>query len=385
MHSTHAVTDTADPLRIAVLIKRFLTTGGAERYAVEVTRRILASGHRVEVYSREAEAAAIDGCRWRQVPNRWTLSSVLNSRAFAVDTARMLSKRLYDVIWSHERGWHQDIATVHTFSYRRGLDNPSFLKRLNDIYLSPRSWLHLRLERQQMASSWLAPVSEVIREDISLYYGRQQGIRVVTPGVDVDRFHPDWMDEHREEARRTLGIDPAEFTVVFIGTEFRRKGLDRVIPAIGEGMRLVVVGKGERWNHYRSLVRQHGLVDRAEFAGLAEDVRPYLAAADVVALPSLAEAFGMSVLEAMAGGVPVVVSRSAGMSGIVSNGENGFIADGPAAIADVLESLRASAHRKRIGAAGRKTAENHTWDKAANKYLDLFREVAAAKNSQRPL
>jgi len=185
-------------LKIAVLIKRFVVTGGAERYAVEVTRRLLARGHRIDLYARQVEDKLTDGIHVVKVPDRLRFSSVLNSWSFAKETAKLLAAEKYDVILSHERGYCQDLSTIHTFSYQLGLEECSFFKKLNSIYLSPRSWLHLRLERQQMESTWVAPVSSIIKKGIKRYYRRTENIVIATPGVDIDWFNPAWVKDHRD-------------------------------------------------------------------------------------------------------------------------------------------------------------------------------------------
>ena len=92
----------AKRLKIAVLIKRFIATGGAERYAVEVARRLADRGHRIDLYARQVDDELVAGIRFVKIPDRLRFSSVLNSWSFAHETARRLSGRAYDVIFSHE-------------------------------------------------------------------------------------------------------------------------------------------------------------------------------------------------------------------------------------------------------------------------------------------
>jgi len=314
------------------LIKRFIATGGAERYAVEVARRLLQRGHAIDLYARQVEPGLATGMHVVEIPDRLRFSSVLNSWSYAAETAKRLPDRGYDAIFSHERGHRQDLATVHTFSYKLGIEEYSFLKKLSSIYLSPRSWLHLRLERQQMNSPWLVPVSGIIKKGIQKYYGRTTNIRIATPGVDIDWFHPDRTRQYRESARQAEGIRPGELVVLFVGSEFRRKGLDMLINAIEPGAKLLVVGSGERHAYYQRLSKKRGLQGQVLFKGLVDDVRQCYAAADVVALPSRKEAFGMSILEGMACGLPVVCSDAAGVSELVASDVNGYHFNNTAAL-----------------------------------------------------
>ena len=321
--------------------------------------------------------------QWNRVPNRHTYSSVANSLSFAREAARSLRGKQYDVIHSHERGYRQDVLTIHTFSYRSGLERYSFLRKLDQVCLSPRSWIYLWLEKRQMASPRLVAVSDVIRADIQRHYGRTEGVSVITPGVDLDRFHPDRIVEHRQKHPAHPAAVPGDLTILFVGGEFKRKGLDRLIPAIGDRMRLIVVGRGERLEHYRRLAVDCGVGDRVEFVGHVEgDVLKYYAAADVVALPSASEAFGMSVLEAMACGLPVVASRAAGVAGLVEEGRNGFLAGDVPELASAFMRLRDAALRKAMGANARLTAERNSWDRAADAYEAVFTDVIRSRDGK---
>jgi UDP-glucose:(heptosyl)LPS alpha-1,3-glucosyltransferase len=245
-------------------------------------------------------------------------------------------------------------------------------------YLSYRSWIYLWIEKRQVTTPRLVAVSDLIREEIRENYNRSEGVHVIPPGVDPDQFRPAWIAEQREPLREEMGIGRDEMVVLFVGSEFRRKGLDLLIPAIGPGMRLVVVGQGERLEHYRRMAAESGIGDRLHFTGLVKsDVRKFYAIADVVALPSLSDAFGMSILEGMACGIPVVTSPCAGVSSLISPGENGFVVSDSAGLAAALVRLLDPSLRRSFGAAAIKTAEEHSWERVADAYESVFYDFVA--------
>jgi UDP-glucose:(heptosyl)LPS alpha-1,3-glucosyltransferase len=369
-------------LNIAVLVKRFITSGGSERYALEVARKLRDKGHAVDLYARAFDKELSGGMNLYRVPDKFSFSSVLSLLSFAFDTARMLNQKKYDIIHSHERGYRQDISTIHTFSYKGSVQRYSCLRKIDQVYLSPRSGVHLWLERKQMDTPWLAAVSEVVKGDTQTHYHRRNNISVISPGVDTDWFHHSWVSENREKARQAEKITSDEMVVLFVGSEFQRKGLDDLIPAIGSGMRLLIVGKGEREGHYRRLVSKCKVTDRVAFKGHSDDVRRYFASADVVVLPSVSDAFGMSILEGMACSLPVVTSAHTGVSSLIEQGVNGFSFSDPADLPGILKRLLDPDKRKRIGSQGRKTAENHTWDTVAEKYEKLYYQVKDKKKEE---
>jgi len=373
-----------DSLRIAVLVKKFTLSGGMERYVVETCRRLADRGHRIDIYAREADPELLGDMRFFRVPARFTFSSVLSAVSFAGETAKMLRHQQYDIVHSHEKGCLQDVETIHCFSYKGGLEKYSLPRRIDQKYLSLRSLLYLWLERRQMKTPWLIAVSEAVAADIRKQYRRSGNVAVVPPGVDLEVFHAERVAAMRMAARKTEGVPADQLFVLFVGSEFRRKGLDRLIQAIGPGMRLLVIGSGDDMPYHRRIIARRGLEDRVRFAGLVRDVLPFYAAADVVVLPSRSEAFGMSVLEGMASGLPVLVSANAGVAALIRPGENGFLIESDAALARQLVELRDQELRRRIGEAARRTALDFTWERAAAAHEELYRRILAEKCTAEP-
>ncbi|MFT7043461.1 MAG: UDP-glucose:(heptosyl)LPS alpha-1,3-glucosyltransferase [Candidatus Azotimanducaceae bacterium] len=365
-------------MRIAVIVKRFVTTGGAEKYAVEITRRLLQRGHEIHLFAREVDPLLLAGIAWHQVPKRLMFSSVLNSYSFAKDVAGMLEHGSYDIIHSHEKTFQQDVATLHTFPYLQGMAHMSRLKKFDRLYLSPRAWLHLYLEKKQYQTPYLVAGSASLQADIASYSGYQPQ-QVITPGVNTEEFSASWSRANRSAIRQAQGISANQLLILFAGSDFRRKGLDELIPAIGKGMHLWVVGRGERHEFYQRLVATQGLTEQVEFKGLSTQMHEHFAAADVVVLPARVEAFGMVVLEAMAAGCAIIVSEGAGVSALIESGKNGLTMGLPEELPTLLESMRDPLFREKLGENACRTAADHTWDKAAQTYEGLFVRVAAAK------
>lgn len=372
----------ADTFKIAVLVKSFSLAGGMERYVVETCRRLAARGHRLDIYAREADPEFLGNMRFCRVPAGVSFSSALRAVSFARETAKMLQGQEYDVIHSHEKGCCQDIETIHCFSYKDGLKKYSLLRRIDQKYLSLRSLLYLWLERRQMKNPWLIAVSEAIGDDIHKQYGRSRNVAVIPPGVDLEIFQPEKIAARREAARKAEGFLADDLVILFVGSEFRRKGLDQLIAAIGPGMRLLVVGRGDDLSYHRHLVAQYGLAEQVRFAGLAREVFPYYAAADVVVLPSRSEAFGMSILEGMACGLPVIVSVNSGVASLVRHGENGYLLHDAAALPTLIQRLFSREERERLGRGARVTAEDYSWDRVADAHEELYRRVVSWKENE---
>ena len=365
-------------MKIALLVKRFTRSGGKERYVVQLALALQHLGHTVHVYGCACDLDLPQGMTFHYVRNVMKFSSVLNTLSFIRQSKKRLAGNAYDIVHSHERNYTQDIVTLHSISFVHGLENYSWLKRLDQKYFSFRSLLYLWLEKRQMKSPWLIAVSNEVLRDIKKHYGRSHQVVCIPPGVDVDLFSPAAVTKQRNQARRKYSLASDELAVVFVGSAFQRKGLERIFPSIRGRRRLFVIGKGDHLGRYRRLVSQAGINEKVVFIDMVDDVLPYYALADVVILPSRSEAFGMSVLEAMACGLPVAVTPNAGVADLIIHGENGLIIQSDNDIGRFLRRLEDSNERKKLGENARRTSLALTWEQVGRRHEEFYRQILSS-------
>jgi glycosyltransferase involved in cell wall biosynthesis len=192
---------------------------------------------------------------------------------------------------------------------------------------------------------------------------REQGIsagikarwEVIPNGVDLERYRP----RDRDEARWRLGLGPAPL-VVCVGRLSRQKGQDVLLQAwpqvsvAAPEAHLALVGTGPAESELRA-----GAPRGVTFAGATDDVTSWLAAADVVVLPSRWEGMSLSMLEAMAAGRPLVVSDVPGAREAVTAGAGAIVPVGDVSALSraVLDRLRDAGLRRSEGEQARKVAE----------------------------
>lgn len=232
----------------------------------------------------------------------------------------------------------------------------------------------------------LTVVSAKVARDLERYGGTESRVTVIVHGIDVQRFNADARRKLRALARRALGLPDGAFCLLLVGNDWKNKGLPCVLEALGRlasaSVRLLVVGH-DTVDPYRSTLARLHLEDRVVFLPLRPDVELYYAAADLYVGPSLEDAFGMPPLEAMACGVPSIVSSQAGVSEVVTEGVDGFVLADPhdsGRLAELIDLLCSNeALRQKIGEAAAKTAQQYTWDKNAAQLGRLFQEVLRRK------
>lgn len=366
-------------LKIAVLVKRFTLSGGKERYVVELVKSLCRLGHQVDVFACKAEQQLLNDIGFFRVPNKMTFSSVLNTISFMKETAKMLEEHDYDIVHSHERNYTQEVLTLHSFSYYEGLKKYTLLRKIDQQYFSLRSQLYLWLERRQMKTSWLISVSKAISKDVKENYHRTGNIVEILPGVNLTVFDEKSVHAMRQQARKEKNIQENELAVLFVGSAFQRKGLDRLIPAITEAMRLIIVGKGDHIPKFSNMINAHHCGQQISIEGITDNVLKYYALADVVVLPSRSEAFGMSILEGMACGLPVIVSHNSGVADLIRHGENGFLIGKTSELPKLLELLRSNEKRRKIGLCARKTAEQYGWSRVGAAHEALYKKILSKR------
>jgi glycosyltransferase involved in cell wall biosynthesis len=231
------------------------------------------------------------------------------------------------------------------------------------------------------------------RIDLMRLYGAAPGAMTMVPcGFDPEEFGP--LD--KATARARLGLGPNEFIVLQLGRLVPRKGVDNVIRSLqylppGVPARVLVVGGDTREpdetrtpeiGRLRRVARESGVSDRVTFTGHRQrsELRHYYAAADVFATTPWYEPFGITPLEAMACGTPVVGSSVGGISYSVSDGVTGYLVPphDPKALAERLAQLHANpALARALGRAGvRRARSMFTWERVTDQLIDVYQSLS---------
>jgi glycosyltransferase involved in cell wall biosynthesis len=209
-------------------------------------------------------------------------------------------------------------------------------------------------------------------------------VHLLPNAIDMSRFRPPTPDE-RAARRAALGLRPDQVACMFVGRLSREKGVVDLVeawkllqpaPAV-----LLLVGPdmaGHSWDAgepAREYVKRQGLSDSVRFVGPADDVVPLLHAADVVVQPSHFEALGLSAIEALATGVPVVASAVGGLLDFMVDGVNGRLAPAqdPRALSSALGEVIADSNlRQRVSAAARASVADYDEDTVFGRMRDLL-------------
>jgi glycosyltransferase involved in cell wall biosynthesis len=230
-------------------------------------------------------------------------------------------------------------------------------------------------------------------QDLARFYGRRDPMPVLYLGLDHASYNQDCRAALRADARMRLGLSNERFTLLLVGNDLHKKGISALLDALALLPELpitLLVAGNEASAPFESLARDKGVADRVLFLPLRKDVEFYYAAADVYTGPSLEDTFALPPQEAMACGVPTIVSSTNGTCEIVTDGVDGFVLADPAdstGLASMIRRLYDDPDlRRRMGIAAATTALQFTWDRNASDLADVFEQVLRRKaaRSARP-
>lgn len=367
--------------KIAVVIPKYGLVGGAERFVAEMTERI-AQDDRYEVHVVANRWQSLSGSVAFHKAPIFSFPKFLTTTSFAWFVQRTVSRIGVDLIHAHDRICHAHIFTLHGIPHRQWVEE---VRRKSFPSLYDRAtWDVERRLIEDPACRYLLAVSELTREKyLQAYRLEPDRIRVIHPGVDVETFRRPDRRDCRRDVRGRFGIDESDTVVLFVSMNFDVKGLDALIRAMASarrlhpdrGLKLLVVGKG-REEPYRKLARDLGIGGDVLFAGVMEkNLEKIYRACDIFSILSKFDTFGMTVLEAMAAGLPVLISDRVGAKDLVRSGINGFVigetmdAEG---VGSKIGLMMDREVRARMGAAARETSDGQTWERAAERVRAVY-------------
>ena len=245
--------------------------------------------------------------------------------------------------------------------------------------------LENRIYRRPTVS--LAAVSASAATLLDKYF-HPASVRVIRHGVDTQAFSVTRRLAERPVTRKHFNLSAEEFALLLIGNDWRTKGLAALLQSLALTRelpwKLLVVGRDVP-DPYDKIIRAYGISGRVIFFPPSPDVMQFYAAADAYVGPSLEDAYGLPVLEAMACGLPVIASSRAGVSEIIDDGISGIILRDPCDTQELLSALRRLMTDPRLcrklGEQATRTAQDQTWDRNAQHTWEWLIEVARNKKA----
>lgn len=263
------------------------------------------------------------------------------------------------------------------------IDSP--LKRCS-IPINPLHIARLKLEKRLLKKKQpkkIVVLSQRSKQEFIQNYSFPADRVVVIPnGIDLQSFNPQIIrPKYRQLIRTKYNVNERQLLILFVGSGFRRKGLIPLINAlelVDFDFKLLVVGDDPNSSFYKK-VAEAMLGNKVIFAGVETNINEVYSAADIFVLPTIYEPFGNAILEAMASGLPVIVSKTAGCAELITHGVNGILLENPSdkyEIKDSLQKLTDRITREKIGEKARETASLYPREKMFEMHFNLLKTIA---------
>lgn len=378
-------------MKIAVLNRVFASTGGgAERYSMALVEQ-LAALHEVHVFAQEIDHQW-PNVSYHRVSLPFTRPRWLNQLWYALATWLKTSSG-FDIVHSHENVWHGNVQTMHVKTTRRSRfgdrKGVALVLRYITTALSARLLTYLLFERARMtpmAGRAVVAVSHSLRDELAAEYPASVGmLRVISPGVSL----PDHAIS-KLEARVSLGIKNDGIFVLFVARDYARKGLATLLLALRDTppqVQLLVAGNTDKISSFQMKAATLGISSRVHFLGPLANTTIAYYAADALAHPTLEDSFGMVVLEAMAHGLPVIVSNKnyCGVSALLTDHVHALLLADPLNVSTLTEAilcvLYSSELSERLRNNGLYLAHECSWRATALAYEALYKQCCLRQST----
>ncbi|SRR5579885_1801967 len=382
-----------EKLHIAMVLRSFSVGGGLELYAHKQVEGLLDRGHRVTVVCSESKSElGHENLRIIRfaAPRTGAGKAERLQHQFQAATDAVASAGPFDIV--HSQHLPMDGANVVTFHnhtvFRLSKVGRPWERSLNDVKLNMVPAYRLREQYDRLLCSQarcLMFSSRTCRDDFYDTYGSSCNLEatpwvVAYPGAELSGSGSDMHGDRQHPTAR-------QFSFLFVGRGYRKKGLDVLLKACGilsrqgKHFKLLIAGMGARPIDRARLVWMR-LEDQVDYLGFCKDMDAVYRQCQVIVMPSRVEPFGMAPLQAMLRGLCPIVSRVSGISEVLQDGQNGLVLE------DHLDARELARLMSRLidepgtlaamGDESRKLASEMTWDKCVERTLEGYQLALTA-------
>jgi len=365
--------------------------GGVEKYLLDTLPFQSNSGKSIELIGGQfdPDVRAMYTCRpvpFFKSPAILAIMSFVIAAEFKI--FRLGERRASGMI-IHSQGASSlcpDVVTAHSchkaWFFKSLRKERPFSKAWIKKILNPIHYWTILVESIQYRRSGrthVVAISGGIKSELQRYFGLPESrITVIHSGVDCDKYHPSKRTTFRSTIRKQYGLRDEDVVLVFVANEFRRKGLGPLLNGLqlcaNPDLKLLVVGR-DSTRDFEKLADELSLRSQIIFVGSTPHVDQYYAASDIFVFPTQYEPFGLVATEAMAAGLPLIISELAGAAELMNDGIDCIkLRDpkDPVEIASALKRLESKEVRDSMGLKARESALKHSWLEVVKKLDDVY-------------
>lgn len=325
-------------MKIAMVLYHYFPWGGLQRDFARIAREAVARGHEVDALVCDWQGDELDGVTVRTVSVSGRSNHGRMAR-FASGVTDTIDGRGYDRVLGFNRLPALDVYFAADSCFAAHVaSKPALVRCL------PRYATYLQLEKKvvEEKGAHLLFLNEDQRDQYLAHYTLPASrYQVLPPGIEPDRRRPENYEELRSGVHRELGVADNESLILFLGSGFKVKGLDRALvafAALPSNTKLMVVGNDDATPYLRGL--DETIRERVIVLGPRDDVPALMQAADLLLHPAYRESAGMVLIEATVAGLPVLTTDTCGYARYVEEAGSGKVMPSPFTQSDLNRTLQ---------------------------------------------
>jgi UDP-glucose:(heptosyl)LPS alpha-1,3-glucosyltransferase len=346
-------------MRLAFLLYKYFPYGGMQRDFKRFVEEVQLRGHHCRVYYISWQGDQLADVDLREVPVSALSNQRRNTRYHAWVRADLAADPVDGVIGFNKMPGLDVYYAADSCYMDKAMEERNWLYRLGSRYRHFSAYERAVFGPESETEILL--ISETEKAKFKKYYHTsERRMHMLPPGISRDRRAPADAHLRRGRTRKALGLADADHVLLFVGSGFIKKGLDRAIRTLavlrdskpGQSIHLFVVGQ-DKERRFRRLAKSLAVSEFISFLGGRDDIPDLLLAADALIHPALDEAAGIVLLEALVAGLPVLVTDVCGYAHHITAARAGQVIDSPfsqqkldAAVLKTLDSGFLSACKK---------------------------------------
>ena len=356
-----------------------LDAGGAELQLAMILRRTRHESDVVTLYNPGpvAEMITAQGTTVRNIgmqrntelPALMRLRKLIKDGQYDVVHAHLYRAQVYARPAARLAGTPVVLTTEHSIGETH-IERRKMTRGVRALYLS-----------SEMFSDATIAVSDIVKDRLVRWGVRPGKVTIIPNGVDTDELGFD--AEARERVRAQFGLSPQTYVIGALGRLDPNKRVDLTMeaaaPMLGEKCKILVIGRGEDQPRLEAAAKRLGVTEHVIFGGYQSDTTAMLAAFDLYVAASLQETFGLSVLEALASGLPVLYTTCPALDGIQTERAR-MVAGTPDALRDEICKEFDTGPRPRV--ADNKVFARYGIESVVSRIDDLYEKILEARPSR---
>ncbi len=312
--------------KLAILLFRYFPYGGLQKDFMGVAKELLSRGHSIRVYTRIWEGEIPKDLEVIQFGEKG-LTNYSKNKNFVKKAFKSLADYDPDVILGFNKMPGLDLYFASDTCFANQSQNKHYLQKYTRRFRQSLNYEEKVFSRD-VSTKMLLLNENQLDEFVKFYSTPSNRMTIVPPGIDNN-----WSTYKPINIREKLSIPPEDKILLFVGSDFSRKGLDRAILALSyllnhkQSATLVVIGDDDE-GPYKKIIKQESLDKNLRFIGPSQEVASFMKSSDLLIHPAREEAAGNIIIEAIVSGLPSLVTEAVGFSSEVLKYHSGAVLKG---------------------------------------------------------